>query len=464
MQAPPLPPIPPVVIVPPIANPNTFADLLARTCGITNANAILAITVEQGITSLDDLSNLNKDEIYTMVTAINKRTRRINEQVTISALSLKFIRAVREWIKWQMAFDLPFNDNRLYDIDARTRVLERMEFESRLKDADVTVATPPKPLMSIGYKAWIPFWKQFQAYCSTIRGVLKIPLSYVYREHDEVTDEIRDAEYDTVESRISALVVLEGPFFSDDNLKVWQLLEPLVNTGDVWPFVKSFQSTGDGRGALERLRGITEGAASKVTVKALAKQSLREAKYTGQSKNFTFDSYIAKLQTAFNDLEESNDPYSESSKVDALLQGIRFVDYLKPAAFHVVGSPTLGTDFNATVTYLKSMVSINQTYDSATTSNRNVASATTTNDKFSDLKDKYTSEEWKKLPQETKNRVIKRNAAKKANGGDSMKSLKRKVKSLTKENSQLKTDGSAETTGTAPNVTVAAATTTSNKK
>lgn len=430
-----------------MANPNpnqTFLDMLTNSCNLNTPAMRDAIVVEQGVTTITELEQLSLKEIEVMVQSINKTVRRANQRFIISTLSMKYLKAARVWCKWQRAKGhVPVAEE--FNADARTRTLRRMEQEELISDADAPTPTAPPKLMHNGSKYWIPFWKQFSAYCSQIRGTLKIPLSYVYREHVDVTPEIAAAVYESDDDYLCAVVVLNGKYYDKDNRAVWDLLVPLINTGDAWSFVKRFEATKDGRRAIEELRRISEGSAANTALKAAAKASLRTLTYNGRSKNFTFDQFIAKMNEAFTQLATAGDPYSENNKVHTLLEAVRGVDTLGNVVTHIMGNEAMLNNFTMAVTYMQSMVSLYRSYDSSTTS-RNVSAATTSNND-SDLKQSYSREEWKKLSQDVKDRVIKRNKENKskANSKPSMKSLKRKVKALTKENEKLKDDnGSIE--------------------
>jgi hypothetical protein len=164
--------------------------------------------------------------------------------------------------------------------------------------------------------------------------------------------------------------------------------------------------------------------------------------YTGRSKNHTIDQFIAKMNEAFTQLATADDPYSENAKVLLLLEKIKPVAELGSVFAHICGDQVLLNDFTSAVTYMQSCVSIYKSTETPTT--RTVSATTTSSTDYSDLKQSYSAAEWKKLSQDTKKRVVQRNkenGTSKGKSTTSLKTMKRKVKALTKENEKLKGDG-----------------------
>jgi hypothetical protein len=419
-----------------------FSEMLTNVCGLITPPMRDAVMIDQGIGSIVELQSLTLKEIDQMVTAINKTDRRAADRFTISIICAKHLKACNVWCKWQRAMGvIPRPAN--FTVAARTAILARIHSEEIIDAAGETTPTAPPKLMHTGSVYWIPWWKQFSAYCSQIRGTLKIPISYVYREHDEVTPEIQQAEYVNDDEFRCAVVVLEGEYYEIDNNKLWDLLVPLINTGDAWSFVKRFENAKNGRGAIQELRRISEGLASKTTLKATAKANLRNLTYTGRSKNHTVDQFIAKLQEGFTQLDTAEDPLSENAKVLLLLEKIDGVGDMGSIFSHICGDETLLNSFSACITYLQSCVSIRK---SAVSSNTRNVSAATSSSEYGDLKSTYSAAEWKTLSVETKKRVIQRNRdngngkpkAKPTQQATSMKTMKRKVKALTKQIDKIK--------------------------
>jgi hypothetical protein len=71
-------------------------------------------------------------------------------------------------------------------------------------------------------------------------------LAYLIRDHEEVTDEIRNAVYDSEGDRLIAIMTLLGSHYDIDNKTLYEELKPLVVDGPGWGFIKKFDKLSDG--------------------------------------------------------------------------------------------------------------------------------------------------------------------------------------------------------------------------
>jgi hypothetical protein len=297
-----------------------------------------------------------------------------------------------------------------------------------------------------GHELWIPFWNQFDAYCKSVRGILNIPVSYVYREVVEVPENVRWRPYNTVDNYYMAQVVLTGEHYDEDNSRVYNLLEPLVSNGKAFAFIQKFQAAQDGRGAIFELRRNATGVSNLDTRKMRANAMLKNLVYNGKQKSFTFNNYLEKANYAYQELYECQEPEPERRKVAALMENVTFEDS-GSAVTHVLGTPNLLHNFDKCCEYYANVI-VQKTSIKESVGGRKIsATATTTTTSSSrTLKDRYTKEEWTTLPQATKDKVIERNKAKRASGGTTSttttpKQNKRKIKSLEAQLKKLKGDG-----------------------
>jgi hypothetical protein len=424
----------------------SFTDSL-RLCGVTVPAVLNAITVVQGLQSINDFSMLTIKEIEAMAVSINKTPRTAAQgALVVTALSLKRIKAMREWVSWRVRRGLPF-DAELFTQAELLWMIDRINYEDRVADSDLPDPIAPDKLKNVGHQAWIPFWKQFDNYCSAIRGSMKIPISYVYRDHVVVTEEMFAVEYDDSDTELMETVALRGEHYKLDNKSVWDILAPLVTHGHAWPFIKKFEKSKDGRGAILVLKSQAEGESSLSTRKAKAYEILKSTTYTGKSSKFTFENYIERLQFAFSELAECEQEVPESKKVETLMSNIE-TDKLSGAMTYLIGNPELLSSFERSSDYCMSFLARLKAFEPSG-NRRGVASTTTAQ---GTLKLSYTPEEWKVLPQETKQKVIqkKREASAKKeksspnSGPTSVKGYKRKIKSLTKQVASLKGENNNE--------------------
>ncbi len=98
------------------------------------------------------------------------------------------------------------------------------------------VPIKPDPLKT--KKDWFKFWEKLKNNLGRIRGAARLPLIYVVRDHDEVTDEIREPEYETHTKEICPVVLLSGQHYEVDNSSVWEIVKSRVIDGFGLSFIK----------------------------------------------------------------------------------------------------------------------------------------------------------------------------------------------------------------------------------
>ena len=416
-------------------------------CGITSEGTLEYLRETQLQVTIESLATLSQSEIKDMVYLTNKtpsgaRARGAPNHV-ITAIAFKRLKAFREWIKWRKAMLVPVRAHD-FTIQEMEWAVDRMDFEARVTSADAVTVSLPNPLKTTGHKDWIPFWRQFQNYCQTIRGALSIPIGYVFRDSAEPAGNLLSDDYDTSDQALSACVALSGTFYTEDNARVWDILETLTCDGNTYSFIKRFKKTRDGRGALLILRGQCEGLASVETRKKAAYSILNTQIYDGKGR-FTYEHYVEKLQFAFSELEECGDPQSESHKIFVLTTNC-VNPLLTNCVDDVMGDSVRFSTFAFACEYIKGQNERKMT-PKQVLERRNISSITTDpdTDDYQGLKTVYSPEEWKALPQATKSRVIKRNKERKAaskkatstaptsSGGTTLKSKDRRIKSLEKK-------------------------------
>ena len=411
-------------------------------CGILRGDGLMnAVTALQGVSDAASLIALTNKELDQLAVAINKMPAQgRNDPLVLNQITLKRIKALRLWLIWRQRRDIDLDPDD-FDEEELQWGLERLDYERRCKEAESPEQSLPDKLVHIGFDVWQTFWRQFSAYCGTIRGAMAIPISYVFRVHDEVTDDMFLANYSDSDEELMATVKLEGPDYQHDNKMVWMILVRLIGSGSAWPFVKHLEASFNAREALKILRTQSLGSASDSSRRARAFHILRTTKYNGKSARFTFNNFIEKLQYAFTELSETAVPQTETQKVEVLMQNVQ-AESLKGAFAVLLNDPEKLEDFGKATAYFSSYLAKLQAIDGAGNT-RTVAAASTASNRT------YTDEEWKALPAEEKKSIIasRKKARKKKAGGmgtapstgpTTFKGMKRKNAKLTKEIAALK--------------------------
>jgi hypothetical protein len=87
--------------------------------------------------------------------------------------------------------------------------------------------------------------------------------------------------------------------------------------------MRNYNAARNGRAAWTALTMYYEGDAQKDRVKDNAYAAIAAAKYHGERKRFSFDTYVTIHQEAFEDLQQYGETITEDKRVRDLLTGIK---------------------------------------------------------------------------------------------------------------------------------------------
>jgi hypothetical protein len=271
------------------------------------------------------------------------------------------------------------------------------------------VVDKPKELLDL--TKWETFWEQWKTYMHRTRGAAKCPLSYVFREHEAVTNKMHLALYDNHDDRLVNTTVLNGPWFELDNHRVYEEFKVLVLKGPGWSFVKSFDRTKNGRAAVLAPCRQCEGTSAVQSRKAAAYAKIIAAQYTGHRKTFTFDHYVEAHQAAHITLADLGEAVPETKKVTDFLAGITD-PRLNGAKDLVLGDAQRLQDFKACQQYFKMLV-YNKTTQECHERQISGLKQVNKNNKRTGNDEKYSSitartysrEEWSKLSNKQREKI-----------------------------------------------------------
>jgi hypothetical protein len=429
-----------------------FRNALTR-IGINAATR--AAIAENGFVTVQDLVSIQDkdlDKLPKHLEAWRIPGAAANAQVRIPFLSLTKLKALRYWVLAQRCIGVEFPNVNDFTNAAIEETLARMKADSdyKLATEDTDIRKPEK-LTDLA--KWTKFWELLTTYLGRVKGAALTPLSYLVREHEEVTPEYFDATYPSVQERLIATTAMNGTHFDLDNRTLYDEFKPLVVDGPGWSFIKKFDKTKDGRSAVLALKSQAEGTSAKLTRKQAAYASIASSAYLGPRKGFTFASYVTLHQSAHNELLDLDEPVSESKKVTDFLKGIRD-PHLNTGKSIVLGDPVKLGDFEECQQYLSTIV---QNMSAQTKSERQVSSAASEGgSRGSSLVDRvkggaYTDEQFRALSTEDKRRVQKYRdeAKKKKKAKQTNRREKRKLAKLQAAKETTDEAGDEETASTA---------------
>jgi hypothetical protein len=336
----------------------------ARETGFRNALTRIGINaatrtaiIENGFITIQDLVSVQDkdlDKLPKHLESWRVPNANQNAQVRIPFLSLTKLKAMRYWVLAQrcIGVDAPNVNDFTGEVIIETLARMKADSDHKLATEDSDIRKPEK---LTDLTKWSKFWELLTTYLGRVKGAALTPLSYLIREHEEVTQEQRDAEYLSMQERLIAITALNGTHFVLDNRTLYDEFKPLVVDGPGWSFIKKFDKSKDGRGAVLTLKAQAEGTSAKLTRKQAAYASIASSAYLGPRKGFTFASYVTLHQSAHNELMDLDEPVSESKKVTDFLKGIRDPN-LNTGKSIVLGDPAKLGDFEECQQYLSTVV------------------------------------------------------------------------------------------------------------
>jgi hypothetical protein len=213
---------------------------------------------------------------------------------------------------------------------------------------------------------WKPFKEGCIAFFNTNLGMDRVPFSYVI--HEDAIPGDPTAVYPSEHARLIAITPHAGLEFETDNGRVFDHLKSWTLNGPAWTWIRSFNTSRNGRAAWRALLDHYEGDAQRDQVKDAAYTSIAQACYFGDKKRFSFETYVTIHQDAYKDLEQYGQVVSPDKRVRNLLQGIK--DPKANAAKEtILANNHLRNDFTAVVTHLATSLQLQGSINEANTRN-----------------------------------------------------------------------------------------------
>ena len=164
---------------------------------------------------------------------------------------------------------------------------------------------------------------------------------------------------------------LQGIFYAGHRKVLFKIIEAKTYGTDAWLLISQFKATHDGRGAYLTLKGQYLGEDVQMIMLRTAEDALRRMSFDNRNRNFTFDSFIARMREAFENMGEANQ-FTEERKVLKLLDAWN-VSALSHVSTTISNDPLLRSSFDRTVIFLAKELSGLKTKNAT----RNVSAITT---------------------------------------------------------------------------------------
>jgi hypothetical protein len=312
--------------------------------------------IAQGF-SLTVLATVKEEDIDGMIKNVIETRRALGPEaegnVSFPFLAIKHFKAMRYWAAKLVRTGRPLIAGSFAGQEI-TNAVNRLMLDT-LRDTSQEDDAPKKPKVLDDLSKWETFWEEWKTFAGRVRGAATCPIAWIHREHDEVTAAIYAATYGDHDAQLIATTILRGPWYELDNARVYDEFKALVLKGPGWSFIKQYDRTKNGRGAILALRRQCEGTSAVQTRKAMAYAKIAAAKYSWQKRQFTFDNYIEMHQDAHNTLMDLNEPVPETKKVTDFLSGITD-SKLTNAKDLILGDAAKLQDFEVCQQYLKTLI------------------------------------------------------------------------------------------------------------
>ena len=323
-----------------------FIAFLEGPLGLTVARARNEVT--DFIKSFNDLLSTSEKEIDDFVKTVHSsnNARPANAKILIKASVVTGLKSLLYELKdRELCGTLP-DHAILAAIDANQLALLRnsrnigLEAEQMRRDASL----PDMDVPTLTSGNFDDFNTAFTAVVSRQTSRAGIALDYQLRDNE--VGNYNDV-YSSREDKLKVCMQLRGTVFKEDSEALYSLLvQHIGTTGTGSNIVRKHQLSKNGRSCYLEIKSRFQNASYKENLASAAENKIRDAKYYGDRRNFTLETYYTVMTSAFNDLALSGTAHAltEEQKITKFESGLveeKAIDYsiqakekwdLKPAA------------------------------------------------------------------------------------------------------------------------------------
>ena len=349
-----------------------FRTYLRDVIGIADPRERREAVQEQGLVTLTDFLDFDKEAIETVCSSVRKPGGIIpnpnaalpNAPATIPNPGYS-IPAICEKRLIAAAYTA-----RTYDMIGRSITVDTMS-RARIKKYEahrelMEEHQNPEKLQTVSKTfGIIKAMDQVPTHLRDRLGVRKVPLSYVIRDTVDpgnaplpAADSPTSANYQTISEELIAYTPHSGDEFAEDNAKVLQILQDMISGTSFESSIKSHQRSRNGRAAYLALCQHNMGTSKWDKILEDAEAYVLKREWNGKNQRFSLKSHINKHREAHNDMTRASQhvQYSlpnEHTRVGRLLKSLTTKDpVIVSAITHIQGSNTQRDDFELAADFL----------------------------------------------------------------------------------------------------------------
>ena len=249
----------------------------------------------QGLTRVADLMELpltQMDELIRQTSRMIRPVVQAGQQpgpgqpppgptINIPLVQSRRLKAFRLWCNAREAAAQPNDADLFLDADVPIWVQHLADLEEAEAEGDGT-----KPPQLGALSKWATWSRKFEEHLLSLRSPKTgIPLLYLIRDHDAVTQDMLNANYESFDERMIAMFAFLGPIFEADNRRFYGVLKEFIGDGPGWAFIQPFDRSRNGRRAWTTLLAQTVGQSAVDLRVQNAHSVIRDTRYTGTSKH-----------------------------------------------------------------------------------------------------------------------------------------------------------------------------------
>lgn len=333
-------------------NAALFSTFLQGPLDLTVARARNEVT--DFIATFNDLLSTSETELddFVKTTHASNSARSANAKIIIKSSVITGLKSLLYELKdRELCGALPDNVT-LAAINADQLALLRnqrnigLEAEQMRRDASLPDVEVPKLTNS----NFDEFNTAFTAVVSRQTSRAGIALDYQLRDN-EVGN--YDAVYSSREDKLKSCMQLQGTIFKEDSQAVYSLLvQHIGTTGTGSNIVRKHQINKNGRSCYIEIKSHFQNASYKENLASAAENKIRDAKYYGDRRNFTLETYYTVMTGSFNDLELAGTAHAltEEQKITKFESGLaddKAIDYSIQAKAKWDSKPAIEQTFDA---------------------------------------------------------------------------------------------------------------------
>ena len=196
-------------------------------------------------------------------------------------------------------------------------------------------------------------------------GVRKVPLIYVIRDvvdpgsaPDPAAGSNTSAEFTSISEELIHYTPHSGEGYAEDNAKVFQILQDMVSGTSFESSIKTFQRRRDGRGAYFALCQHNLGSSKWDKIVEDAEAYVLKREWNGRNHRFSLRSHINKHREAHNEMMRASQHIeyalpNEHTRVGRLIKSITTKEpSIVSAITHIQGSNAQRNDFETAADFL----------------------------------------------------------------------------------------------------------------